>query len=42
MEERTLLDVRRRVERHIKNTYLKRVNAPLGVEGRLVCWMELG
>ncbi len=41
MEERTLLDVRKQVERHVKNTYLKRVDAPLGVAPRLVCWMEL-
>ena len=41
MEEKTLLDIRKRVERHVKNTYLKRVDAPLGVTPRLVCWMEL-
>ena len=40
-EERTLLDIRKRVERHVKNTYLKRVDAPLGVKPRLVCWMEV-
>ena len=40
-EEKTLLAIRKRVERHIKNTYLKRVDAPLGVAPRLVCWMEL-
>ena len=39
--ERTLLGIRKRVERHVKNTYLKRVDAPLGVTPRLVCWMEL-
>ena len=42
MEERTLLDIRKRVERHVRNSYLKRVDAPLGVEARLVCWMEVG
>jgi len=41
MEEKTLLDIRKRVEKHVKNTYLKRVDAPLGVTPRLVCWMEL-
>lgn len=40
-EEKTLLGIRKRVERHVKNTYLKRVDAPLGVTPRLVCWMEL-
>ena len=40
-EEKTLLAIRKRVERHVKNTYLKRVDAPLGVTARLVCWMEL-
>ena len=39
--EKTLLDIRKQVERHIKNRYLKRVDAPLGVKQRLVCWMEL-
>ena len=40
-EAPTLLDVRRRIEKHIKNTYLKRLNAPFGVRPRLSCWMEL-
>ena len=40
-EEKTLQGIRKRVERHVKNTYLKRVDAPLGVTARLVCWMEL-
>jgi superfamily II DNA/RNA helicase len=40
-EERTLIDIRAKVERHIKNSYLKRVNAPVGVKPALKCWMEL-
>ena len=40
-EEKTLLDIRQRIEKHIKNTYLKRVDAPVGVKPRLRCWMEL-
>ena len=32
---------RTEVERHIKDTYLKRVNAPVGVKPILKCWMEL-
>ncbi len=30
-----------KVEKHIKNTYLKRVDAPVGVKPTLKCWMEL-
>ena len=41
MEERTLLDIRRKVERHIRNGYLKRIDAPVGVRPSLKCWMEL-
>ncbi|MDZ7790388.1 MAG: C-terminal helicase domain-containing protein [Xanthomonadales bacterium] len=40
-EETTLIDLRTRVEKHITNTYLKRVDAPVGVKPRLVCWMEM-
>jgi superfamily II DNA or RNA helicase len=37
----TLAEIRRKVERHIKNTYLKKVDAPAGVSPSLRCWMEL-
>jgi hypothetical protein len=40
-EEKTLVDLRSRVEKHIKNTYMKRVDAPVGVRPALRCWMEL-
>ena len=40
-EEKTLMDIRANVLKHIKNTYLKRVDAPLGVKPSLKCWMEL-
>ena len=40
-EEKTLHDISRRIEKHIKNSYLKRVDAPVGVKPRLRCWMEL-
>ena len=40
-EEETLLQVRAKIEKHIKNTYLKRVDAPVGVKPSLKCWMEL-
>ena len=37
----TLSEVRAKVERHIKNTYLKSVQAPIGVRPVLKAWMEL-
>ncbi|MFC1866548.1 helicase-related protein [Thermodesulfobacteriota bacterium] len=40
-EEKTLLEIRSKVLKHIKNTYLKRVDAPVGVKPSLKCWMEL-
>jgi superfamily II DNA or RNA helicase len=39
--EATLIEVRAKVEKHIKNSYLKRVDAPVGVKPSLKCWMEL-
>jgi len=41
MEEKTLSEIRRTVEKHIKNTYLKQVQAPVGVKASLKAWMEL-
>jgi hypothetical protein len=40
-EEKTLKEIRAKVLKHIKNTYLKRVDAPVGVKPTLKCWMEL-
>ena len=40
-EEKTLVDLRAKVEKYIKNTYLKRIDAPVGVKPALKCWMEL-
>lgn len=40
-DEKTLIEIRAAVEKHIKNTYLKRVDAPVGVKPSLKCWMEL-
>ena len=40
-EETTLIDLRKKIEKHIKNSYLKRVDAPVGVKPVLRCWMEL-
>lgn len=41
IEEATLSEIRATVEKHIKNTYLKQVQAPIGVRPALKCWMEL-
>ena len=40
-EEKTLVELRGKVEKHIKNTYLKRVDAPVGIKPALRCWVEL-
>lgn len=41
MEQKSLIDLRSRVQRHITNTYLKRIDAPVGVKPSLKYWMEL-
>jgi superfamily II DNA or RNA helicase len=41
MPQPDLHSVRLKVEKHIKNTYLKQVQAPVGVKPELKCWMEL-
>ncbi len=41
MEEPTLMEIRDKVLKHIKNGYLKRLDAPVGVKPALKCWMEL-
>ncbi|MBU1702232.1 MAG: helicase [Candidatus Eisenbacteria bacterium] len=41
MEQETLVGIRSKVLKHIKNTYLKRVDAPVGVKPMLKCWMEM-
>ncbi|MDA7723768.1 helicase-related protein [Pseudomonadales bacterium] len=37
----TLIEIRESVKKHIKNTYLKKVEAPVGVDIQLVAWMEI-
>ena len=37
----TLSEVRAKVEKHLKNGYLRQVQAPLGVVPQLIAWMEL-
>jgi len=37
----TLSQARAKVEKHLKNGYLRQVQAPLGVVPQLIAWMEL-
>lgn len=41
IEKKTLSEIRGQMDRHIKNTYLKQVQAPIGVKPVLKAWMEL-
>ncbi len=41
LEKRTLSEIRAHIDKHIKNTYLKQVQAPVGVKPILKVWMEL-
>ena len=41
MEESKLIDIRDQIEKYVKNTYLKQIDAPIGVSPRLRCWMEI-
>ena len=36
-----LVDLRQRADAHLKNTYLKSLQAPIGVKPVLMAWMEL-
>jgi superfamily II DNA/RNA helicase len=38
---KTLSEIRQEIERHITNSYLKRIDAPVGVGPELRCWMEV-
>ncbi|HEY3318969.1 MAG TPA: helicase-related protein [Planctomycetota bacterium] len=40
-EHKTLSEIRTKVDKHIRNTYLKKVQAPAGVKPALKAWMEL-
>jgi superfamily II DNA or RNA helicase len=41
IEQPTLAEIRSKIEKHIKNTYLKSAQAPVGVKPVLKAWMEL-
>jgi superfamily II DNA/RNA helicase len=41
MDKQSLAEIRVKLEKYIKNTYLRQVVAPVGVKPRLKAWMEL-
>jgi hypothetical protein len=41
LEPKTLSEIRAQIDKHVKNTYLKQVQAPIGVKPVLKAWMEL-
>jgi superfamily II DNA or RNA helicase len=41
IERATLAEIRAKIEKHIKNSYLKKVQAPVGVKPALKAWMEV-
>lgn len=41
IEQQTLSEIREKIEKHIKNTYLKKVQAPVGIKPILKAWMEI-
>ncbi len=41
LPDKTLSEIRGEVENHLKNTYFKKVQAPIGVKAELKAWMEV-
>lgn len=41
MPQEGLKEIKGKILKHITNTYLKRVDAPIGVKPTLKCWMEI-
>ncbi|OXU15101.1 helicase-related protein [Sedimentisphaera salicampi] len=39
--KQTLTEIRKKIEKHIKNTYFKRAQAPIGTKATLKAWMEI-
>lgn len=37
----TLIDIRGKLDKHIMNSYMKKVQAPIGTKSTLLAWMEL-
>ena len=40
-DQSTLKKIREKMEKHIKNKYLKPAQAPIGAKPKLICWMEI-
>ena len=40
-EQETLIEIREKVRKHIKNGYLKKLEAPVGIKPKLLAWMEI-
>lgn len=41
IERKTLSEIRAALDKHVRNSYLKKVQAPVGVKAQLKAWMEL-
>jgi superfamily II DNA or RNA helicase len=41
LSDSTLSEIRAKLDQHIKNSYFKKVQAPVGVKARLKAWIEL-
>ena len=41
MEHENLVEIRKKLDKHVKNTYMKKVDMPQGVKPVLKAWMEL-
>ena len=42
IEEEQFIAIRKRMESYIKKSYMRAIQAPLGIKPRLVTWMQLG
>jgi len=40
-EQNTLIEIRKKMDKHLNRTYLRKLQAPVGVVPTLKCWMEL-
>ena len=41
LPQQTLSEIRQKIEKRIKDTYLKQIQAPIGIKPKLKAWMEL-
>jgi superfamily II DNA or RNA helicase len=41
MEHKTLAQIRKTIEKHIKNTYLKKIQGTMAIKPKLIAWMEI-